>query len=153
MVVPIQLAQLPPITEMGLGTIRHANGRPEISRYARADGVGRLGRDASRNTKTRMRCAYDSYLVSDTGIPRNSYLLARLLLNGLLAAPVSSRSIDQATGRDLLAHGSVGAPGGTYRGITRIRSISKCGARRLYNTVERGHVARRPIELTNQLPG
>ena len=30
--VPIQLAQLPPITEMGLGTIRHANGRPEISR-------------------------------------------------------------------------------------------------------------------------
>ena len=32
MVVPIQLAQLPPITEMGLGTIRHANGRPEISR-------------------------------------------------------------------------------------------------------------------------
>jgi hypothetical protein len=34
MVVPIQLAQLPPITEMGLGTIRHANGRPEISRNA-----------------------------------------------------------------------------------------------------------------------
>ena len=33
MVVPIQLAQLPPITKIGLGTIRHANGRPEISRF------------------------------------------------------------------------------------------------------------------------